>query len=109
MKYMQTVKMHATLKKLLNLIINVMIFQDDNHNHNVDDCKEDYYNKDDSDDGSCDDDDDVDGGIGADKDDDAGKTITITKPHLLLLLRMVVLLIFHLLFLQVFPVYFGQL
>ena len=41
----------------------------------------------------------TDGGIGADKDDDAGKTIAITKPHLLLLLRMVVFLIFHLIFL----------
>ena len=94
---MQTVKMHATLKKLLNLMLRLIRMT--TIINNVDDCKEDYYNKDDNDDGSCDDDDDVDGGIGADKDDDAGKTITITNPHLLLLLRMVVFLVFHLIFL----------
>ena len=96
---MQTVKMHATLKKLLNLMLRFIRMT--TIINNVDDCKEDYYNKgdNDNDDGSCDDDDDVDSGIGADKDDDAGKTITITKPHLLLLLRMVVFLIFHVIFL----------
>ena len=55
---MQTVKMHATLKKLLNLMLRLIRMT--TIINNVDDCKEDYYNKDDIDDGSCHDDDDVD-------------------------------------------------
>ena len=54
---MQTVKMHATLKKLLNLMLRLIRMT--TIINNVDDCKEDYYNKDDIDDGSCHDDVDV--------------------------------------------------